>query len=74
MYFVLSNAVNKFKYIKYSIAFILIFIGAKIFVKEWLNSDFITPGISLTVTVVLLLSGVLYSIYRNRLDEKNNIQ
>ncbi|AVP87314.1 TerC family protein [Candidatus Phycorickettsia trachydisci] len=66
LYFVLSSIVNKFYYIKFSLAVILIFIGSKMFIAELMHVDKIPPIISLGFTVISLSIGVLYSVYKAR--------
>lgn len=66
LYFVLSRIIDKFYYIKFSLAIILIFIGSKIFVAELMHIDKIPPIISLSFTCIALIIGVLYSLYKSR--------
>lgn len=66
LYFVLSSIINKFYYIKFSLAVILIFIGSKIFIAELMHIDKIPPIISLGFTFISLSMGVLYSLYKTR--------
>lgn len=66
LYFALAAMVDRFKYLKYSLAAVLIFIGSKIFVADMLGLAKIPPSISLSVTLVLLASGVVYSMVKTR--------
>lgn len=59
LFFCLADIVERFKYIKYSLALILVLIGIKIFVAHFIT---IPSYIPLIVTVVLLLLGVLISL------------
>ncbi|MCC8368985.1 MAG: TerC/Alx family metal homeostasis membrane protein [Rickettsia endosymbiont of Oxypoda opaca] len=59
LFFCLANIVERFRYIKYSLALILIFIGIKIFIHPFIE---IQPFISLIVTIILLILGVIVSI------------
>lgn len=59
LFFCLANIVERFRYIKYSLALILIFIGIKIFIHPFIE---IQPFISLIVTITLLILGVIVSI------------
>jgi len=66
LYFALAAMVDRFAYLKTALAFILMFIGAKIVVADtfgWLD---VPPWVSLVVTVVLLGAGVVYSLWRTR--------
>ncbi|ADE30351.1 tellurium resistance protein TerC [Rickettsia prowazekii str. GvV257] len=59
LFFCLSEIVERFSYIKYSLALILIFIGFKIFIHHYIE---IPAYISLTVTISSLLFGIIASI------------
>ena len=66
LYFALAAMVHRFHYLKYALALVLIFIGSKIFLHPMIGK--IPSSVSLGVTVGLLLSGVLYSLWRTRRD------
>jgi tellurite resistance protein TerC len=59
LYFALENMSKKFKYIKYSLAIILILIGVKIFVAHFIDIPKIIP---LLATILILFTGVIVSI------------
>lgn len=59
LFFCLADIVERFKYIKYSLALILILIGVKIFAGHFID---IPKYIPLVVTFVLLVLGVLVSL------------
>lgn len=61
LFFCLANIVERFRYIKYSLALILIFIGSKIFIHHYIV---IPPYISLAVTVILLIFGIIASMIK----------
>lgn len=65
LYFLLEAVVYKFKYLKYAISIILIFIGLKIFAPVVVGIE-ITAMQSLVVTFGLLLGGILFSMYKTR--------
>ncbi|MBN8827119.1 MAG: TerC/Alx family metal homeostasis membrane protein [Sphingobacteriia bacterium] len=67
LYFTLAEMVHRFKYLKYSLSALLIFIGGKILLSEFIGK--IPASISLIVTVVVLLLGILYSIYKTNSKE-----
>jgi tellurite resistance protein TerC len=56
--------VERFKYLKYALALVLVFIGGKIFVADMLGLAKIPPSISLGVTFSILAAGVIYSLYK----------
>ncbi len=69
LYFALAAMVDRFAYLKTALAFILIFIGAKIVIADTFGLVHVEPWVSLLVTVVLLAAGVLYSLWRTRGSE-----
>ncbi|WP_291298057.1 TerC family protein [Elioraea sp.] len=64
LYFALAAAIHRFKYLKYALALVLVFIGFKIFAVGIIGK--VPPWISLTVTFGLLVGGVIYSLMRTR--------
>jgi tellurite resistance protein TerC len=68
LYFALAAMVDRFAYLKTALAFILIFIGAKIVVADTFELIHVQPWVSLVVTLSLLAIGVLYSLWRTRTD------
>ena len=70
LYFALSAMIHRFHYLKYALAAVLVFIGAKIFVADFvLGGEKFPPVLSLAVTAALIASGVLYSLWKTRGDE-----
>lgn len=66
LYFTLAGLIERFKYLKYALAVLLIFIGSKIFVADLLGLEKIPPSIGLGVTFVILATGVLYSLMKTK--------
>lgn len=66
LYFTLAGLLERFKYLKYALAILLIFIGSKIFVADLLGLEKIPPSIGLGVTFAILAGGVFYSLYKTR--------
>jgi len=66
LYFALSAMIERFAYLKYALALILIFIGSKVFVMEIFHLEKFPAAISLGVTLALLAGGVFYSLYKTR--------
>jgi tellurite resistance protein TerC len=62
LYFCLATLMARFHYLKYALAAVLVFIGAKILTADWLGK--LPVWISLRVTLGLLAAGVLYSVHR----------
>ncbi len=61
MYFSLSMLLDRFKYMKYSLSLVLIFIGLKVFYGHFFDQK-IDPLVSLTITLGTLLAGALASV------------
>ena len=68
LYFVLSAMVHRFHYLKYALALVLIYVGAKIFVQQFTGK--IPPEISLGITLALLVGGIVYSLFKTRLTRE----
>ena len=66
LFFALSALVDRFHYLKYALAVLLVFIGSKIFAVDALGLAKVPPALSLGVTAVILASGVAYSLWRTR--------
>ncbi|ODU29266.1 TerC family protein [Sphingopyxis sp. SCN 67-31] len=67
LYFALAAMVHRFHYLKYALALVLVFIGSKIFVADFLlGSAKFPPLASLGVTVALIAGGVLWSLVISR--------
>lgn len=67
LYFALSAMIHRFHYLKYALAAVLIFIGGKIFVSDFLlDGGKFPPAVSLGVTVALIAAGVIYSLWKTR--------
>ena len=59
--------VHRFHYLKYALAAVLVFIGGKIFVSDFLlGGDKFPPVASLGVTFALIGAGVGYSLWKTR--------
>jgi tellurite resistance protein TerC len=66
LYFALAAMVHRFHYLKYALAAVLIFIGAKIFLGDWLFDGKVPASISLGVTGALLAAGIGFSLWKTR--------
>ncbi len=65
LYFALDAVLEKFRYIKYSLSLILIFIGSKIFIADFLGLEKFPTDISMIITFSLLGMGIIYSLLRS---------
>ena len=66
LYFALAAMVDRFQYLKYALAVLLVFIGSKIFVADMLGISKIPASISLGITFAILASGVGWSLWKTR--------
>lgn len=77
LYFALDAVLHRFAYLKRALAVLLVFIGSKIFVADLLGWEKFPAALSLSATVVILGSGIAFSLWRtregvNRLDNNNS--
>lgn len=66
LYFALENAVHRFKLLKFALAAVLVFIGAKIFVGDFVFGGKFPALWSLAITVSILAAGVIASLVQSR--------
>ncbi len=67
LYFALAAMVHRFHYLKYALALVLVFIGSKIFVADFLlGGEKFPPVLSLGVTFALILGGILFSLWKTK--------
>jgi tellurite resistance protein TerC len=67
LYFALAAMVHRFHYLKYALALVLVFIGSKIFVSDFLmDGAKFPPVLSLAVTFGLILGGIFWSLWKTR--------
>lgn len=64
LYFALAAMIHRFKYLKYALALVLVFIGSKIFLVGLVGK--IPATLSLSVTFGLIAGGVLVSLWKTR--------
>lgn len=65
LYFALAAMIHRFDYLKYALALVLIFIGSKIFISDFLmGGTKFPPLLSLGVTLSLIGGGVVYSLVK----------
>ncbi len=58
LYFVLAAVLDKFKYLKYSLVFILAFVGVKMLISHYVH---IPSWVSLSVIIVSMIVGIAFS-------------
>ena len=70
LYFALAAMVHRFHYLKYALALVLVFIGSKIFVSDFImGGDKFPPVMSLVLTFALILGGIGWSLWKTRGDK-----
>ena len=72
LYFALATIIDRFYYLKYALAVVLIFIGSKIFIVEAFHLAKIPPMLSLIITLTILVLGVLCSFLREVAMKQGN--
>jgi tellurite resistance protein TerC len=60
LYFVLANAIDFFRLLKYGLALVLVFIGAKMLAEYW--DIHISTGLSLSIVAGIILLSILLSV------------
>ena len=63
MYFFLSNMLEKFSYLEYSLIIILSFVGVKMFIVHYYKFP---EWVSLSVIALSLAGGIFYSLYKDK--------
>lgn len=63
LFFLLRGAANKFDYLQQGIAIVLLFIGVKMLIAEWVH---LKVWVSLLVIVFCISGSIIYSIYHQR--------
>lgn len=67
LYFALAAMVHRFHYLKYALAAVLVFIGSKILIADFvLGGAKFPPAASLGVTFALIAAGIGFSLWKTR--------
>ena len=66
LYFALAAILHRFAYLKYARSVLLIFIGSKMFVADWLDWEKFPASLSLGITAAILTTGVAVSLWKTR--------
>ncbi|HEX8580060.1 MAG TPA: TerC family protein, partial [Allosphingosinicella sp.] len=66
LYFALAAMIERFHYLKYALAVLLVFIGGKIFAADALGIPKVPPALSLGITLSILAAGVAVSLWKTR--------
>jgi tellurite resistance protein TerC len=73
LYFALSAMMARFEYLKYAISIVLIFIGSKIFIVDFMDWEKFPATVSLGITIGVLLIGVVYSLWKTRGQKDSDV-
>jgi tellurite resistance protein TerC len=68
LYFVLAGAIGYFRYLKYGLSLVLVFIGGKMLALLW--DKHVTSDVSLGIVLAILVLSVLASLVAARLETK----
>jgi tellurite resistance protein TerC len=77
MFFFLANVLPLFHYLKTGLAFLLIFIGLKMLLHDWLNNIGFTTAHSLFIIVGILGSSIIGSLLfppKHKIEEEEDIE
>jgi tellurite resistance protein TerC len=66
LFFALAAMMHRFAYLKQALAFLLMFIGSKIFLADLLGLEKFPAEISLSVTFAILGAGIAWSLFKTR--------
>ncbi len=66
LYFALDAMIHRFKYLKPALAIVLVFIGSKVFVADLLGLEKFPAALSLSMTFLIIASGVVWSLMKTR--------
>jgi tellurite resistance protein TerC len=66
LYFALAAMIERFHYLKYALAVLLVFIGGKIVIADAIGIAKVPPTLSLAITLSILGAGVGVSLWKTR--------
>lgn len=66
LYFALAAVLHRFHYLKYALSLLLVFIGSKIFIADFLGLEKFPANLSLGITFAILAAGIGYSLWRSK--------
>jgi len=66
MYFVMAKIVERFSYLRYGLALVLILIGLKMIINHYFHEDIISTSASLGLTVIIIAFSIAYSLYKTK--------
>ncbi|WP_035066235.1 TerC family protein [Nitratidesulfovibrio termitidis] len=66
LYFALAGVIHRFRYLKYGLSLVLVFIGAKMIVNAAFDAKIISTGVALLVTFGIIAGSMLISVLKTR--------
>ena len=66
LYFALAAVLPRFEYLKYAMALVLVFIGSKVFLGDFVFDGKVPAPLSLGITIGILAGGVIFSLIKTR--------
>lgn len=69
IFFAINHVIGKFRYLKYSLALILMFIGSKVYIVEFFSIEKFPASLSLGITVALISFGIIFSLVKKEKRE-----
>lgn len=69
LYFALSAILNRFVYLRYGLALVLVFIGSKIFIADLFKWEKFPTSVSLIITVGIITVSIVFSLIKTRNDK-----
>lgn len=72
LYFALAAVLPRFEYLKYAMALVLVFIGSKVFLGDFVFDGKVPAPLSLGITIGILACGVIFSMIKTRNKTESN--
>ena len=70
LYFALAAILHRFEYLKYAMSLVLVFIGSKVFLGDFVFEGKVPALLSLSITMGILACGVIFSMVKTSGKEK----
>jgi tellurite resistance protein TerC len=69
LYFVLANAIDYFRFLKYGLSLVLVFIGAKMLGEKWIE---VSTRVSLGIVAGIILLSILLSVFTTAREQRRS--
>lgn len=66
LYFALAGIIHRFRYLKYGLSLVLVFIGAKMVLNAAFDAKIISTEIALLVTLIIIAGSIIISLARTK--------